>query len=79
MDKRKLTQRFWASFRFFIIFLSLPYARRISTGACAFLGVQLQRPDSRVISQPDFAAKNAASPVCLMPVKSPWALALFGV
>ena len=40
---------------------------------------RLQRPDSRVISQPSSAAKSATLLVCLMPVESTRALALFYV
>ncbi len=40
------------------------------TGTCAFLYVQLQRPDSRVITPPGYVAKCATSPMHLIPVKS---------
>ena len=38
---------------------------------------RLQRPDSSVISQPSSVAKTATTLVCLMPVESTRALALF--
>src|SRR5690606_17544110 len=44
-------------------------ACRGHTAAYAFLIVQLQCPDSRVISQPSCVAKNATLLVCLMPVE----------